>query len=87
MRVPHIALHSVRPSVCLSVRPVPGSTFVIILADVRYLLLLFTFAAPHTVSAISRTSLFITDSVCQLIKRYLFLVSVSVAFLFPLITS
>ena len=45
-------------SVRLSVRPVPGSTFVIILADVRYLLLLFTFAAPHTVSAISRTSLF-----------------------------
>jgi len=56
-RVPHIALHSVR----LSVRPVPGSTFVI---GQRHpcgcvvSFLLFTFAAPHTVSAISRTSLF-----------------------------
>jgi len=58
-------LHSVCLSVCLSVRPVPGSTFVI---GQRHpcgcvvSFVLFTFAAPHTVSAISRTSLFYHES-------------------------
>ena len=36
-RGPHIASHSVRPSVCLSVRPVSGSSFVIVYITTRHL--------------------------------------------------